>query len=103
MTNKKINYTKKVLSLIPEKQEMAITGERLRNLTGLTNRALKKIISDLRKEYPICSRETNGGGYWMAENDMDIREFINMIIRRRNGYNNTIEIMKNHIDIIGER
>ena len=67
------------------------------NFTGLSFRRLKEIISELRITYPICSRDTNGGGYWLAEDEKDIKEFISMISRRRDGYNKTIAIMENHI------
>ena len=94
---KETNNTKKVLSLIPEQRENAITSRELMRLTELTFRQLKRIITDLRIEYPICSKETEGGGYWMAEDDSHIKEFIGMISRRRDGYNKTINIMENHI------
>ncbi len=72
----------------------------LLNFTELTFRQLKRIISELRVLYPICSKETDGGGYWMPENDEDIKEFIKMISRRRDGYNKTINVMENHIHIM---
>ena len=33
----------------------------------------------------------------MAESDEDIKGFVKMISRRRDGYNKTIEVMQNHI------
>ena len=92
----KTNIQEQVLNLIPIKREDAITSKQLMNFTGLPFRHLKEIISELRMTYPICSRETDGGGYWMAENDNDIDEFVAMISRRRDGYNKTIAIMENH-------
>ena len=86
-----------VLNLIPNNRKNAITSKELMGFTGLKFRELKEIIAQLRIEYPICSRETDGGGYWMAENALDIKEFIAMIGRRRDGYNKTIAIMENHI------
>lgn len=89
-----------VLDLIPNNKDNAISSRDLMNFTGLTFRQLKRIISELRVLYPICSKETDGGGYWMAENDEDIKEFIKMIARRRDGYNKTINVMENHIHIM---
>jgi len=89
-----------VLDLIPNNKDNAISSRDLMNFTGLTFRQLKRIISELRVLYPICSKETDGGGYWMAENDEDIKEFIKMISRRRDGYNKTINVMENHIHIM---
>lgn len=94
----KIDIQEQVLNLIPKKREDAITSKELMNFTGLSFRHLKEIISELRIIYPICSRETNGGGYWLAEDERDIKEFISMISRRRDGYNKIIAIMENHIN-----
>ncbi len=86
-----------VLNLIPNNRKNAITGKDLMGFTGLKLRGLKRIIAQLRIEYPICSKETEGGGYWIAEDEEDIKEFIVMIGRRRDAYNKTIAIMENHI------
>jgi DNA-binding IscR family transcriptional regulator len=94
----KTDIQEQVLNLIPKKREDAITSKELMSFTGLSFRHLKKIISELRIIYPICSRETDGGGYWLAEDERDIKEFISMISRRRDGYNKTIAIMENHIN-----
>lgn len=94
----KTDIQEQVLNLIPKKREDAITSKELMNFTGLSFRHLKQIISELRIIYPICSRETDGGGYWLAEDERDIKEFISMISRRRDGYNETIAIMENHIN-----
>lgn len=94
----KTDIQERVLNLIPKKREDAITSKELMNFTGLSFRHLKEIISELRIIYPICSRETDGGGYWLAEDERDIKEFISMISRRRDGYNKTIAIMENHIN-----
>jgi DNA-binding IscR family transcriptional regulator len=94
----KTDIQEQVLNLIPKKRKDAITSKELMNFTGLSFRHLKQIISELRIIYPICSRETDGGGYWLAEDERDIKEFISMISRRRDGYNKTIAIMENHIN-----
>lgn len=94
----KTDIQEQVLNLIPKKRKDAITSKELMNFTGLSFRSLKEIISELRIIYPICSRETDGGGYWLAEDERDIKEFISMISRRRDGYNKTIAIMENHIN-----
>jgi hypothetical protein len=86
-----------VLKLIPDTRSNAITSRELMSFTGLKFRELKEIITELRLLHPICSKETGGGGYWIAEDEKDIKEFIAMIGRRRDGYNKTITIMENHI------
>ncbi len=92
------NLKSMVLELIPDKKAEAIQSRELQTLTGLSFRKLKEVITELRKEHPICSKETDGGGYWMAENENDIREFIMMIAKRRNGYTKTINRMRRHLD-----
>lgn len=92
------NLKEVVLTLIPKRQSDAVTGRELVALTGLSLRKLKQVITELRKTHPICSKETDGGGYWMAENENDIREFMMMIARRRNGYDKTINRMQRHLD-----
>lgn len=94
---KNIDMKERLLNLIPDEKERAITGRELTSLTGIKLRQLKVLITELRMEYPICSKETEGGGYWMAETNEDIKEFVKMISRRRDGYNKTIEVMQNHI------
>ena len=95
--NSREDYKEIILSLIPQTQEEAIPGRELTRLTHLSLRTVKYLITELRVEYPICSKETEGGGYWMAENEQDIIEFIKMIERRRDAYNKTIEIMSHHM------
>jgi DNA-binding IscR family transcriptional regulator len=92
------NLKSMVLERIPNKRAEAIPSKELQALTGLPLRKLKEVITELRKTHPICSKEIDGGGYWMAENESDIREFIIMIARRRDAYNKTINRMQRHLD-----
>lgn len=66
---------------------------KLKDNVGLTTRVTKQIVSDLRNEYPIVAKETEGGGYWLAEDEADIVSFIQMMERRKNGYENTLHKM----------
>lgn len=95
MKNEEMKKT--VLDLLPKNKANAITSRQLMQLTGLSFSGLKRVITELRYNYPICARETNGGGYWIAENKEDIREFIAMIARRRNGYDLTIAMMSEYL------
>lgn len=74
-----------------------ITSKELIAWTGLSFRKLKVIITKLRQYYAIVSKETDGGGYWIAENTDDINNFINMIGRRMNGYQETINTMQKYL------
>ena len=79
-------------------KEYPIKGKRLCNNLNLPFRVVKKIITSLREEYPIVSKETNGGGYWLATSQSDILQFIKMINARKIGYEETIDKMKKFLD-----
>ena len=86
-----------VLAHIPRHQEDAIKQPMLRQkMGGMSARLIKESITRLREDYPICSKETRGGGYWIAETVDELNEFIYMIERRRNGYDATIKTMAKH-------
>ena len=70
-----------------------ITSKKLREECNISFRNLKRYITNLRTEYPIVSKETNGGGYWIAETDVDIVNFVSMIEARKKGYEETITKM----------
>lgn len=74
-----------------------ITSKILCNEFNISFRLLKKLITSLRDDYAIVSKETNGGGYWIAKNETDVLNFINMITARRNGYDETIKKMNKHL------
>lgn len=78
-------------------KQKPITSRNLCNDLNLSFRLLKQIITDLREDYAIVSKETNGGGYWLAETAEDILMFVNMIAARRNGYDETIKKMEKHL------
>ena len=86
-----------ILNLIPSSKENAIKLSEIASYTGLAYRQIKEVISELRKSYPICSKETEGGGYWIAESSKDIVDFVYMIERRKKGYQLTIDTMKTHL------
>ena len=74
-----------------------LKGKRLCSNLNLSFRQVKKIITLLREEYPIVSKETNGGGYWLAKSENDIVQFIKMINARKLGYEETIDKMQNFL------
>ncbi|MDD3039732.1 hypothetical protein [Bacteroides sp.] len=83
----------RVLSHIPKGRNNAIPQRELCFQTQLKPRELKVVISSLRKHHPICSKETSGGGYWIAESKEEIFDFIKMLKARRAGYSKTISSM----------
>lgn len=75
-----------------------IKGKTLCFELNLSFRLVKQIITELRNKYPIVSKETDGGGYWLAKDSDDIARFIKMIDARKNGYEDTITKMKKFLD-----
>ena len=64
---------------------------------SLTRRQMQKIMFELRKTYPIVAKETEGGGYWIAETEDDIVSYIHMMTNRIKGYTETINLMNAHL------
>jgi hypothetical protein len=73
------------------------TSKELCDTLFISFRELKELITELRIDVPICSIETNGGGYWIATSNREINEFVGMIESRKAGYQKTIDVMQNHI------
>lgn len=78
-------------------KQKPITSKKLCDDVNISFRLLKEIITDLREDYPIVSKETHGGGYWIATDFIDILNFINMIEARKKGYEETIQKMYIHL------
>lgn len=74
-----------------------ITSKQLCFEFNITFRQLKQVITSLREFYPIVSKETGGGGYWIAEDDLDVINFVSMIEARKRGYEETINKMTKYI------
>lgn len=91
-----------VYNLIPTDKTNAISRSELQSITNIPLRQLKEIIADLRSTYPICSRETDGGGYWLSYDKKDIEEFVAMIERRIAGHTKLIKMMKSHAEDVVE-
>lgn len=87
-----------ILALLPSCERDAVPLKELRgSMGGMSARKIKEIISDLRSCIPVVSKETEGGGYWIASNPEDVRRFMIMISNRRDGYNRTLAKMQNYL------
>lgn len=87
----------KVMMHLKHTKEERIPGSQLAKLCNTTFTSVKNAIRELRVEYPICSTDTAGGGYWIADNEDDVLDFIEMISRRRDTYNKTLDVMTAHL------
>ena len=90
------NMKERIMELMPTQRCNAATTDYLTGHTGLSVRELKSGISELRMEYPICSQLTDGGGYWLAENWEQAKEFIAVMEARRAGLDKTISVFRDH-------
>lgn len=59
-------------------KENAMTMEQLKPLTGKSEREITKAVQDERKRHLICSKTTNGGGYYRPANKAEITEYIQL-------------------------
>ena len=65
-----------IVDLIPTGKANAITRERLCSLTGLRDRAVRKLIEIARIEGAIILNAQDGAGYYISDNPVDIRRQI---------------------------
>ena len=91
------NMAEIILSRIPVGRSNAVTGKDLSRNLGISNRMLRIYINHLRKDNPICSKDSDGGGYWIADCDADIFECINGFRSRIRDFSNTISNLSNQI------
>lgn len=88
---------KLILEMIPKGKDNPVTARTLEQVSGLHGKQIRDIISELREDYPICSRTTDGGGYWIATDEADTQRFINQMVSRRKAVNTTIANMIKHL------
>lgn len=86
-----------ILRMLPTNKADAVQLQDICSRLGMCKRDIKEIIKGLRSEYPICAKDTEGGGYWLADNDSDIKEFMRLIEARKLSYDNTIANMRQHL------
>ena len=62
-----------IADFIPVGKENAVTREQLCRLTGLGDRVNRKLIEIARTEGVIIVNDSDGEGYYISENEADIR------------------------------
>lgn len=60
-----------ILNLIPKGKDNAISRENLVALTGMSDREVRKHISELRYDYPILNLQNGSGYYRPTRNDRE--------------------------------
>lgn len=66
-----------IADFIPVGKENAVTREQLCRLTGLSDRVNRKLIEIARTEGVIIVNDSDGEGYYISEEEADIRRQIN--------------------------
>lgn len=64
-----------ILEFIPFGKENAIKRQKLRDLTGLTDREMRRAIEVARKEVPIINLQ-DGRGYYRPDDKDDIQRYV---------------------------
>lgn len=65
-----------ILSHIETGAENATRTDFLRDITGLPERRIRKVIRDLRLAgFPVCSQTFNGGGYYLPGDAFEVSRF----------------------------
>lgn len=65
-----------ILDNIPFGKDNAISRERLVQLTGMTDRAIRKSIQELREDGEIILSSSHGKGYWRSDEASEIGKYI---------------------------
>lgn len=77
-------------------KKKARSREWLCQKTGLGDRAVRRAVHGLRlKGYPVCSITANPGGYWLVDNEDDLRYFIADLILQRDAFSKAIKKLEN--------
>lgn len=90
-----------ILNALPKSEDKAISGTILSRMMGMSGRTLRAYISELRIEYPICSRENGRAGYWLATTDKDIKACLKMLNSHKKSLENTIKLMEDQLSTGG--
>lgn len=90
-----MKYTERILSLIPKGKVNAISRSDLVALTGISDRTIREIIKKLIKDGNIILSSSKSKGYWISNNDDEIKDFLKESDnRRRTEYFNTDPIRR---------
>lgn len=77
----------------------AISKEYLEKVTCLSNRKVRELIENERRAgHLICSQMKDGGGYFMATDELEIRRYINEQHARANSILLALEPFKRAIN-----
>lgn len=86
-----------VLSLLRKGKENKVNLNYIVKLTNISRRQVGYIINELREFYPICSTTLDGGGYWIADCNKDIVDFVKQEEKLIKAHKQNINFMEGHI------
>lgn len=76
VTEDTLDEIKQVVSLIPKGRDNAITGKQIRQLTGFSERIVRKYVSLARRDICILN-DQNGMGYYKPETKEEVERWVN--------------------------
>lgn len=65
-----------IIDLIPYGKSNAVSREKLAELTGMTDRAIRKAIQALREDGEIILSSSHGKGYWRSSDTSEMAQYI---------------------------
>lgn len=65
-----------IIDYIPFGKENAISRNELVRLTGLEDRAVRKLINKLRADGEIILSSSHRAGYWRSDNPVEIEQYL---------------------------
>lgn len=93
-----------VLDYIPFGKQNAISRERLSELSGMGDRAVRKAIQALREDGEIILSSSHGKGYWRSDDASEIGQYIaENKSRIRKLYKTNRKLTEQYYELTGQR
>ena len=93
-----------VLDYIPFGKQNAISRERLSELSGMSDRAVRKAIQALREDGEIILSSSHGKGYWRSDDASEIGQYIaENKSRIRKLYKTNRKLTEQYYELTGQR
>lgn len=97
MKDIKQEYKKQIISIMGVGIQNIKEGSYFVEYLNIDRRTLKHYINELRKEFPIVSRNTKPCGYYIATKESEINEYINNLQSYIHGCEENIKNMQSHL------
>ena len=93
-----------IIDYIPFGKQNAISRERLSELSGMGDRAVRKAIQALREDGEIILSSSHGKGYWRSDDASEIGQYIaENKSRIRKLYKTNRKLTEQYYELTGQR